>query len=244
MKFGKASKKTIALFAAALILFCSGGVMGTRAIPAIQGDSFNSQLVLSTLNVAVVENGKAVGGAGGAMGKMLAGLEGKKLAPGGEYTEEIGARNSGAYDEYVRVIIRKYWTKDGKTATDLTPDLIKLSYKSQNKTEDYNSSSWYLDTAESTAERSVYYYKKVLGKNSDSDLLFNTLSVDKSVISEENITESKEESGGKTIYTYTYKYDGYTINVEAEAQAVQTHNAAQAIKSVWGVDASKTGISF
>ena len=240
MKFGKASKKTIALFAAALILFCSGGVMGTRAVPAIQGDSFNSQIVLSTLNVAVVENGKAVGGPDGAMGKLLAGLEGKKLAPGGAYKEEIGARNTGAYDEYARVIIRKYWTKDGKTSTDLTPDLIKLSYKGQA----YNSSAWILDSSESTAERSVYYYKTALGKGADSELLFDTLSVDKSVISEENITESVEEVGNKKIYTYTYKYDGYSINVEAEAQAVQTHSAAQAIKSVWGVDASKTGIKF
>ena len=240
MKFGKASKKTIALFAAALILFCSGGVMGTRAIPAIQSATFDSVIQLSTLNVSIVENGKVVGGTGGAMGKMLADLNGKKLAVGGEYKEVIQARNSGTCDEYARVIIRKYWTKDGKTATDLTPDLIKLSYQGK----DYNSGSWILDTTESTAERKVYYYKTVLGKDTDSEPLFDTLSVDSSVISEENITESKEESGGKTVYTYTYKYDGYTINVEAEAQAVQTHNAAQAIKSIWGIDASKTGINL
>ena len=37
---------------------------------------------------------------------------------------------------------------------------------------------------------------------------------------------------------------GPAVNVEAEVQAVQTHNAAQAIKSVWGVDASETGMNL
>ena len=40
---------------------------------------------------------------------------------------------------------------------------------------------------------------------------------------------------GYTI-TYTYKYDGYTFHVDAEVDAVQTHNAKDAIKSAWGVD--------
>ena len=250
MKFGKASKKTIALFAAALVLFCSGGVMGTRAVPNIQSDIFDRNIVLSTLDVSIVENGKPVGGQNGAMGKMLADLDGKKLAVGKKYTEEIAARNTGEFDEYARIIIRKYWSKDGKKVTqwedeegqiiDLTPDLIKLTYKDGA----YNSGSWFLNEAESTDERSVYYYKKILGSGKDSDLLFDKLSVDKSVIDEKNITESVEEKAGKKVYTYTYKYDKYTINVEAEAQSVQTHSAKEAIKSVWGVDADSVGINL
>ena len=39
-----------------------------------------------------------------------------------------------------------------------------------------------------------------------------------------------------TRYIYEYKYDGYSFNLEAEVNAVQTHNAAEAIKSAWGVD--------
>ena len=38
--------------------------------------------------------------------------------------------------------------------------------------------------------------------------------------------------------TYSYKYDGYTFHVDAEVDAVQTHNAKDAIKSAWGVDVS------
>ena len=35
---------------------------------------------------------------------------------------------------------------------------------------------------------------------------------------------------------YDYAYDGYKFVVEAEVNAVQTHNAKEAIKSAWGVD--------
>ena len=34
----------------------------------------------------------------------------------------------------------------------------------------------------------------------------------------------------------TGKYDGYQSVVEIEVDAVQTHNAVDAIKSAWGVD--------
>ena len=39
----------------------------------------------------------------------------------------------------------------------------------------------------------------------------------------------------KTI-TYVYEYDGYQFTIDAEVDAVQTHNAQDAFKSAWGVD--------
>lgn len=240
MKFGKASKKTVALFAAALVLLGSGGALGTRAVPDIQSDIFDREIVLDNLSVDLVENGERVGADDGAMGTMLADLKGKKLAVGREYKEEVGARNPGGYDEYVRVIVRKYWTKDGKKATDLTPDLIKLSFEGK----DYNTGAWNLDKANSTDEMSIYYYKTVLGAGDDSALLFDKLTVDSKVMADANVEETSKKVGDKTIYTYKYKYDGYTINVEAEAQAVQTHSAKEAIKSIWGVDAGSVGIEL
>ena len=41
--------------------------------------------------------------------------------------------------------------------------------------------------------------------------------------------------------TTTYAYDGYNFQLEAEADAVQTHNAQDAIKSAWGVDVDVDG---
>ena len=34
-----------------------------------------------------------------------------------------------------------------------------------------------------------------------------------------------------------FAYDGYRFYLKAEVDAVQTHNAAEAVKSAWGVDA-------
>ena len=44
-----------------------------------------------------------------------------------------------------------------------------------------------------------------------------------------------EDEAGKTI-TFEYEYNGYTAHIDAEANAVQTHNAVDAIKSAWGID--------
>ena len=41
----------------------------------------------------------------------------------------------------------------------------------------------------------------------------------------------------KTI-KYQYTYNGYTFTLDAEVDAVQTHNAKDAIKSAWGIDVS------
>ena len=45
----------------------------------------------------------------------------------------------------------------------------------------------------------------------------------------------EETAEGKTIRT-VYLHDGAYMSVEAEVDAVQTHNAEEAIKSAWGVD--------
>ena len=44
------------------------------------------------------------------------------------------------------------------------------------------------------------------------------------------------DANGWTTVTMTYDYDGASFVVEAEVDAVQTHNAQSAIKSAWGVD--------
>ena len=44
------------------------------------------------------------------------------------------------------------------------------------------------------------------------------------------------DANGYQTISYEYEYDGFTFNIEAEVQAVQTHNAKDAIKSAWGVD--------
>lgn len=80
---------------------------------------------------------------------------------------------------------------------------------------------------------------RVHRKNIQHTALSNTLTIDKSIATK--VTQDvKEEDGYKTITT-TYAYDGYNFQLEAEADAVQTHNAQDAIKSAWGVDVDVDG---
>ena len=241
MKFRgtKISKRTVALFAAAIMLLCGGGAVGTAALPNIVGQDYVADIELDELGVSLYENDVDVSG-----GALLENTFGEaKVIPGKSYKEEIAVQKAdGSADEYVRVVVRKYWTKDGEAVkkTELSPDLIQLSYNGK----DYNSSKWI--KGKTSTETEYYYYKTPLtAKEAASAPLFNKIRIDDSILDavSEDVTEPSEATGGKTVYTYTYDYNGYQFNVEAEAQAVQTHNAKDAIKSVWGVSASAIGLS-
>ena len=158
-----------------------------------------------------------------------------KVEPGRTYKEEISAENGNNVDEYVRLIVRKYWVKNGAKNTALSPDLIKLTYNGKA----YNSSAWTLNEKESTAESQTYYLNKMLKAKEPSALLFNELTIDGEITDDEHmkVEEKTTTEGNKkvTVYTYTYDYDGYTFYIEADVQAIQTHNVNDAIGSLWGV---------
>lgn len=212
----KLSNRTVALLAAAILLLSSGGFIGVKALPNVQGNNYDAALELDEISVQLLENGNPVGDDG-----LLAGITNAK--PGMTYQENISVKNTGTAPEFVRLVVRKYWTKNGKDTT-LNPSLIELGLKSD----------WTENTKEATTEMSVYYLTSQLGVGETSQVI-ETVRVDGIVLTDGKKVE-KEKVGDKTIYTYTYKYDGYAFNIEAEAQAVQTHNANDAIKSIWGVD--------
>ena len=125
------------------------------------------------------------------------------------------------------MIITKSWQdKEGKKHTELSPDLIELNFLTDN--------GWQVADAQSTRERTVLYYTKALKAGKPTPALSDTLRINPSIASDVTMHVSKSEIG-KTI-TYTYKYNGYTFHIDAEVDAVQTHNAKDAIKSAWGVD--------
>ena len=195
--------------------------MGVKAAPAITGNDHEADFGLDAISVQLLENGEEVGSDG-----LLTGIGTAK--PGMTYSENISVKNNGSAPEFVRLVVRKYWTKSGQTVkdTELTPALIELGL----------SDGWKENESEATAEMSVYYCTSSLAAESTSQAI-ETVRVDGTVLtSKDNITVSEKPSGNKTVFIYTYKYDGYAFNIEAEAQAVQTHNANDAIKSIWGVD--------
>ena len=189
---------------------------------------------MQSIGVSLLENDKVVSSRdyvsnnewkGTSEGTLLTNLLGKDetFTPGKKYNEAISVKNSGTIDTFVRVIITKSWQdKEGKKNPKLSPDLIELNFLTDN--------GWQIAKDQSTTERTVLYYTKAVAAGDSTPALSDTIRIKPSIA--KDVTKHVDDN---TI-TYTYKYNGYTFHIDAEVDAVQTHNAKDAIKSAWGVD--------
>ena len=245
----------MALLIAAAVMLAAGGATATRAALNVQSEYYIAHFYLNHLQVHLLENGRDVCGGHNDLngdekvtGELLQYLgysaEGDSetlgsVEPGKAYKEVVAARNGQDIAEYVRLTVRKYWmeTKDGKPvekSVRLAPSLIHLQFRTEKgEVKAYNDSAWQINRDETTTESATYYYSTELAAGADTEPLFNELVIDGSVAELGEVKETSED--GKTIYTYEYKYDGYAFFVEADVQAIQTHNANDAIHSQWGV---------
>lgn len=225
------------LFASAVLLL--GSTVGsTRAALTYYSNNYAAQMSVSSIGVSLTENGNVVSkrdySHGGnewneTTGTLLAHLkEDEKIVPGKSYEEVLGVTNSGSIDNYVRVIITKSWTdENGSKDTTLSPDLIDLNFVEGN--------GWIVDESASTPERTILYYTGIVAAGESTPAITDTLTIDSSVADKVKVEESTDAEGNKVI-KHIYKYDGYQFRIDAEVNAVQTHSAADAIKSAWGVD--------
>ena len=229
----------LALIAAAL--FLTAGIGSARAALTEFSQDHTSEVRLDDIGLTLLENGKEV--AYRNYDKAKADGSWTTNNPGGlfsevpdnivfgkKYTEELSLQNTGTIDEFVRVEIYRYWLdKDGKKTNLLSPELIEVELNTEG--------GWIEDPdADSkTTERTILYYSSLLGAGETSAPF--TKSVE---ISNKLAKEVSQKVEGNTIIT-TYKYDGVQFCVEVKADAVQNHNAADAIKSAWGIDASISG---
>lgn len=234
-------KKPALVLTAAALLLVGSTVGSTRAALTYYSENYSAQMNMQSIGVSLLENDKVVSSRdyvsnnewkGTSEGTLLTNLLGKDetFTPGKKYNEAISVKNSGTIDTFVRVIITKSWqNEEGKKNTTLSPDLIELNFLTDNGWEIAKDQS---EQSEQYKERTVLYYTKALKAGKPTPALSDTLRINPSIASDvkQNVSED-----GKTI-TYTYKYDGYTFHIDAEVDAVQTHNAKDAIKSAWGVD--------
>lgn len=236
--------RSLALVAAALLLFTAGGVLATRAELTIFSQNYIARFELDHLDVALVENGDNKI----ASSNLILPLGGRMI-PGKAYREEIAAENMSNVKEYVRLSLRTYWMeektdengqpvldKDGKPVLvknpELDPSLIHLTYGNK----PFNDSNWQINNSETTAECRTYYYSKVLNGGSRTEPVVNRLVVSGEIMDEEHLTVTPgEKVGNKTIYKYIYEYDGKIVCIEADVQSLQVHNPNDAIRSIWGV---------
>ena len=227
-------KKPALVLTAAALLLVGSTVGSTRAALTYYSENYSAQMNMQSIGVSLLENDKVVSSRdyvsnnewkGTSQGTLLTNLLGKDetFTPGKKYNEAISVKNSGTIDTFVRVIITKSWQdKEGKKNTTLSPDLIELNFLTDN--------GWQIAKDQSTTERTVLYYTKAVATGDSTPALSDTIRINPSIA--KDVTKHVD---GYTI-TYTYKYDGYTFHVDAEVDAVQTHNAKDAIKSAWGVD--------
>ena len=214
-----------ALSLAAALLLVFSAASSSRAALTYYSENYSAEIQMFDIGVTLLENGNEVSwrnyarkddewqeGGGELLSHLLEGENGGKVQPGRAYEEKLSVRNSGSIDEYVRVIIYRHWEdKDGNRVTDMPPALIDLGL---------SGGGWIEDASAGTEERTVLYYTGIVPAGQQTPALSDTLTI-------------KEETA-----VMLEGHEGIRFVLEAEVNAVQTHNAEDAIKSAWGVDAS------
>lgn len=175
--------------------------------------------------------------------KLFANMLGtdESLIIGKNYREELRVKNTGTIGEYVRVTIYKYWVDLdgekilGKNLT-LDPDMIELKLA--------NTDTWLEDKTgtdpevsdpskeANTSERTVLYYNQLLPVNTPTPPFTESLTINRDIV--KMVAEEISTEGEYTVIKSTYDYDGKQFCVEVEVDAVQDHNAEDAILSAWG----------
>lgn len=234
-------KLPLILAVVGLVAIAFSAVGSTRAALAYYSDDYIAQVDVKSIGVTLLENGKEVSwrdylhkddawyeATGKLLTTMLEDAGDEELIFDKEYKEELSVKNSGTIDEYVRVEVKKSWLdEDGKTKrVDCDPSKIKIHFTND---------GWVEDKSAATSERNVFYYTSILKKGATSSLFADKISIDGDIASLVSKEEYVDDEGYKNIVT-TYAYDGATFVIEACVDAVQTHNAKEAIKSAWGID--------
>ncbi len=177
-------------------------------------------------------------------------FSGLQLSAGDEYLDDFRVLNSGTIDEYVRVIVYKYWLaedpQDEQMEKDLSLDAryIQVLYS--------DSGNWLKDTVYSTSEKEIWYYALPLAAAKEaqddtpaveaefSDVLIKGLMLDgeiKKAYTADEIVDVVEDEDGVTTYTtitYDYAYNGRSFKIILEVDGVQARHGQDAITSAWG----------
>ena len=229
----------LALFAIVLGLLTVTTVSGARS-SLIKSKDYEYQFEMYHIGITLLENEKEVGwrnfqlNKDGTQGDWVVNEERPLLSHvepfvvGKTYPEILTVKNSGKIDEYVRVKVYKYWkSADGRKDVTKDPDNIVLTYQTNN--------GWIMDSEineSSSKERKVMYFTNILKTGEETPAFVTEFKVNNMIVT----PVKKVDANDSKRIIYEYEYDGAICCLEVEADAVQTHNADQAIKSAWGKD--------
>ncbi len=229
-------KNPLIILAAGVIVVAASGAGATRAALTYSSEAEKVDFSTSVLSVDIQEKQgdsfKSVKEANLSFENIAEAMKTNDSDPsnnipfviGKKYAEEVQVVNdsAGNYEEYVRVVVRKSWTDtEGNKDVFLDPQLIKLEV----------ADGWLSDSRASTQEEEIYYLNKPLNKGEAVDFL-NSITIDNKVLSYVKTVDG--DVAGTVINEY--KYDNKQFFVELRVDAVQTHNAKEAILGAWGVN--------
>lgn len=248
MKHAKGGIVTIALFAVAATLLVFSVVGSSQAALTYFSETYGAEVSMLDIGVTLVENGEAVSSRdytgsndawntsqGVLVGKMLNGADGDKeeLKLGHKYKEELAVTNTGKIDEYVRVSVYRYWEMKNEAtgryekAPELDSSLIDLHLTNTN-------GAWSVDESSTTEERTVLYYNSILPVGATTPAFSDTLEIKDEDIEAEVTRRTETDENGNTVIITEYDYDNARFVLRADVDAVQTHNATDAMISAWG----------
>lgn len=247
-------KATMTVFGIAAVLLLSSTIGGARAARIYGEENFRTDIETTAISTALVEEiaGKESEGEGRSL-NLLEGMipEGEKIKPGKKYAEKLSVENTGETEQYVRVTVYKYWTKEAQTGAgadaaknqrekdrDANPAYIKLHLLASNAgAEGINAleqeadpaaggadAIWIIDWDASSEERTVLYCTKPI-KPGERAAFMDGLTIDSTVAG-----IIKTGADGKQ----SYAYKDLSFEVKAEVDAVQPRHAEEAILSAWG----------
>ncbi len=244
MKRARGGFLTIALFAVAATLLTFSVVGSSQAALNYFSDTYGATVSMQDIGVTLTENGDPVSyrnymkdsnadtealnwdesGEGELLGNMVA--EGEEIKLGKYYAEPLAVTNTGSINEYVRVSVYKYWANaNGEKQPDLDSDLIELDIPAD--------SGWSVEST--TEERTILFYELPLEPGDTSNNFLNGITLDamgiESKVDHINVTQN----GNQTVFETEYTYNGCQFVLKVNVDAVQTHNAADAMRSAWGV---------
>lgn len=157
-------------------------------------------------------------------------LSGGTLLPCVSYGLDLSVKNSGgewSCSSYDRMSIRKYWMDmNNKKFAELSPGLIGTSLEM---------AGWIDDGAAKTPERTVLYHDDMIAPG-DAVRFMSTFRVDPAVL-RWGLVEKSSVSGPSGVTSVVFENtapDKLLAHVECHADAVQDHNAKDAIWSAWG----------
>ena len=228
-EFIRSKVGTAALFAASAALILTGTVGGARAaIPPYTASDYLAEIGVHEVGDVVVTRGDEIVGEE----DLLNNVDEVGLIPGKVYAEPLAVTNNSNAPAYVRVTLTKAWVVDDEVDTRLNPELIELKL----------ADGWIKDSRTFSDETVVLYWPEPLGSDDDPVQFLESVRISDEI--PVLVTQERTETESGTKIDTTFDYQGATLSLKAEVDAVQTHNAEDAIVSAWGVTPSMSGTTI